>query len=87
MLGGVEVSIEHSILLHQGSNSFGMVRGAKMSLASMKWNRLIFIQIQTLHRACTTSGKKVLLLYGKQTIENHKGPPPDEKSQRVEGKL
>ena len=41
-----------------------------MSLAPMNRNRSLYIQIQTLPRACTTSGKKLMILYAKQPMKS-----------------
>ena len=39
----------------------------------MNQNMLLFIQIQTLLQACTTSGKKNIILYAKSTYGKSKG--------------
>ena len=50
---------------------------------SMNQTRILFIEIQTLPQACTTSGKKSLILYAKTPTENHRGPSPNRKSHWV----
>jgi hypothetical protein len=62
VLGGSVVVWTKSMLywFSEGQTHFGMPRGAKTSL-SFKFVHYL--------RACSTSGKKLLLLYAKQPIE------------------
>ena len=46
---------KHSTLFIKGQTHFDISRDAKMSLDSMKQNRLLFIHIQTLPLSSTTS--------------------------------
>jgi hypothetical protein len=45
---------------------------------------LVFIQIQTLPLSMPRSGKKPLILYGKQPMVYYRGPTPNEKFHRVQ---
>jgi hypothetical protein len=52
---------------------------AKVSLALNEIGSSSFKFKQNL-RACSTNGKRLLILYAKQPMENQRGPTPDEKS-------
>ena len=65
----------------EGRIQFGMPRGVKMSLACplMNRNRFLFIKFKHYLRACTTSGKKLLVLHAKPPMEYQRGPSLEEK--------
>jgi hypothetical protein len=50
---------------------------------SMNWNTSFKFKFKHYLRACTTSGKKSLLLYAKQLMENRRGPTPNKKSHKL----
>ena len=51
----------------------------------MNQNVLLFLNIKYYLWACTTSGKKLLILYVEQLMEKHGGPTPNKKSHWVKG--
>ena len=40
--------------------------------------KLVALHSNSYLQACSTSAKKLLILYAKQSMENHRGPTPDE---------
>ena len=76
---GVSVEVWTKNILYQfieGSNPFGMPRGAHLSFGP-QWTYTS--SFQHYFEACTTSGKNVFILYAKQPIGNHGEPTPDGK--------
>ena len=71
--GSVEVGEKQNSISFEGQTEFGMPRDAKMSLAHCS-----LFQFKYYLRACTTSRKKLLILYAKQPIKNDMGPTPKE---------
>ena len=51
----------HSIPVHRGSNSFGMPRGAQMSL-DLQWTEIGYLSFKCKHylQACTTKWKETI---------------------------
>jgi hypothetical protein len=84
MLGGRVEDWMKNILyqLIKGQTHVGMPRGAKMS---MDRNRLLFVQSGHYLWAYTTSGKKLLISYAKQSTEYYKGGTLNKESHSVLG--
>ena len=86
MFGSVEVWMKNipcwSI---EAQTHFGMPRGAKMSSALNNWNKLLFVQIQTLPLSMHLKWKEIIDIYAKQWMKNHRGPSPDKMPHWVNG--
>jgi hypothetical protein len=60
--------------LIEGQTDFGMPRGTGVSLDLNELKKVaLHSNSDTNLQACTTSGKKELILYAKQVMENHRG--------------
>jgi hypothetical protein len=69
---------EHQFI--KGQTHFGMPRVAKMSLALTEPKSIdLSSKVKHYLQGCTTSVQKLLILYAKQPMKNHKAPTPDKK--------
>ena len=85
MLGGsVEVRVKNiPYPIIEGQSHFRMPRGAhELGLNTPEIDCSSF-QFKHYLQACTTSGRKLLILYAKQPMEDHMGPNSNKKSHMV----
>ena len=72
--------------LIEGQTDFGMPRGTGVSLDFNELKKVALHSNSNINlQACTTSGKKVLILYAKQVVKSHRGWTPDENLHWVKG--
>ena len=64
----------------EGQTHFGMPRGAKIGLVLNKGMGYFSFRFKHFLLVGTTSGKKVLILYAEQPLENHRAPTTDKMS-------
>jgi hypothetical protein len=70
---------EHPISVHEGQTHFGMSRDAEMRLALNEPNRLLFIQIQTIHPDMHHSCKEIIDIMRKMRNAKIIGDPTPNK--------